>query len=233
MLKLLIADSSNIVTHSLSQILIAHYELRVCSDGNIALDILAEFQPDILIINLMLPHVDGLGVLQKTVFKPKIIMALTTYVSNYMEHLLTELGVDYIMIAPSSHSLRSRLEDLLRKQVIISDPQNARSLTTAYLHALNVPTHLDGYRHLCVAIPKYAEDPTQLITKELYPAVAELCDSKDGRAVEHAIRTAIQIAWSHRNDNIWHKYFPPDADGAIPCPTNKEFICCLAEYLQR
>ena len=127
MLKLLIADSSNIVTHSLSQILVTHYELRVCSDGNIALETLAEFQPDILIINLMLPHVDGLGVLQKTVFKPKIIMALTTYVSNYMEHLLTELGVDYIMIAPSSHSLRSRLDDLLRKQVIISDPQHARS----------------------------------------------------------------------------------------------------------
>lgn len=233
MLKLLIADSSNIATNSISQLLATHYDLCVCHDGNIALQVLAEFQPDILIINLMLPHLDGLGVLQQTSFKPRIIMAMTTYVSSYMEHLLIELGVDYIMIAPSSYSLRARLEDLVRKQVIVSDPQDFQSLTTAYLHAMNFPTHLDGYRHLCVAIPKFAENSTQLITKELYPAVAELCNSKDGRAVEHAIRTAIQIAWSHRNDNIWSKYFPPGSDGAISCPTNKEFICRMAEYLQR
>ena len=186
MLKLLIADSSNIATNSISQLLATHYDLCVCHDGNIALQVLAEFQPDILIINLMLPHVDGLGVLQQTSFKPRIIIAMTTYVSSYMEHLLIELGVDYIMIAPSSYSLRARLEDLVRKQVIVSDPQDFQSLTTAYLHAMNFPTH-----------------------------------------------TAIQIAWSHRNDNIWSKYFPPGSDGAISCPTNKEFICRMAEYLQR
>lgn len=233
MLKLLVADSSQIFTHSLSQMLSDSYRLQICDDGDTALALLQSFQPDVLIINLMLPRTDGLSVLQQTTFRPKIIMAMTNYVSGYVEQTMTDLGVDYTMVTPSLNALRLRLEDLVRKQIVVSDPRDLHALTVGYLHALNVPTHLDGYRQLCLALPMYAKDPQQLLTKELYPAIAQVCGCKDGRAVEHSIRKAIQTAWRKRNSNVWRKYFPVGPRGTVPCPTNKEFICCLAEYLMR
>lgn len=232
-MKLLIADSSHIFSHTLYQYLTSHFQLHTCADGEQVLRLLPQLQPEIMIINLMLPHTDGLCVLQQMTYRPRIIMALTTYVSPYIEHLLLELGVDYILIAPSTATLIGRLEDLVRRQIIVRDPTDTKSLARAYLQALNVPTHLDGYRQLCVAIPLYAENPAQLFTKELYPTIARVCRYKDSRAVEHAMRTAIQIAWTHRNDNIWSKYFPPGADGSIPCPSNKTFISNLAELARR
>ena len=77
-------------------------------------------------------------------------------------------------------------------------------------------------------MPMFAENPQQLLTKELYPAVAGICGCKDSRSVEHSIRKAIHAAWQHRDIAIWRKYF---TDRNI-CPSNKEFICRLAEILQ-
>ena len=60
---------------------------------------------------------------------------------------------------------------------------------------------------------------------------AKLCGSKDGRAVEHSVRNAICAAWEHRDMAIWRKYFRPGPKGKLTCPSNKEFICRLAEML--
>ena len=90
---------------------------------------------------------------------------------------------------------------------------------------------MDGYRQLALALPLFAANPQQLLTKELYPAVARLCSCKDGRSVEHSIRKAIHAAWLHRDNAIWRKYFLIGSGGAASCPTNKEFICRLAELL--
>jgi hypothetical protein len=49
--------------------------------------------------------------------------------------------------------------------------------------------------------------------------------------VEHSIRKAIQAAWQHRDNATWRKYFAFGSQGTIPCPTNKEFLCLLAEIL--
>lgn len=100
-------------------------------------------------------------------------------------------------------------------------------LTIRLLHTLNVPVHRNGYRHLCIAIPCYAQDNSQWITKELYPYVARHSGSSNAIAVEHAIRTAIFDAWTRRDPEVWKRYFP-HCDKA---PSNKLFISVLAEQL--
>lgn len=229
--KLLIAESSSVFASALYKALEKDYRIQVCADGRRALELLADFRPDILIINLMLPDTDGLTVLQQTAFHPGIILAVTPYMCSYVGRSIVELGVDFTMIAPSVKALTFRLEDLIRTYSDTPDRRDLAAMTMHHLRLLNFSTHLDGYRQLCVALPLYAKDSQQLMTKELYPTVAKLCGSKDGRTVEHSIRNAICAAWEHRDMAIWRKYFRPGPSGKLSCPSNKEFICRLAEML--
>jgi len=92
---------------------------------------------------------------------------------------------------------------------------------------LGLPAHRVGYWYLFVAIPCFAQNPTQSLTKELYPHVARLSHCSDWRNIEHTIRTAIVHGWENRNQEIWNYYFPT----AKKCPTIKLFLSVLAQYL--
>lgn len=231
MKRLMIADSSTVMVSALEAELGQQFEIITCADGETAVALLENFQPEILILNLMLPRKDGFTVLQLSSFQPPIILALTAYLSPYVEHCIAQLGIDFTMLSPTVNALCMRLRDLIKgydPPIAGTDPQE---ITAHHLQQLGLSMGRSGYRQLCVAVPLYAEDPNQLITKELYPRVAKLCGVKNGTRVEHTIRSAIQAAWKRMDRAIWRKYFPPGPDGMIRCPSNREFISRMAELL--
>ena len=230
--KLLIADSSDIFTGALASALGDCFDIRICADGPSALELLQQDRPDILILNLMLPYKDGLTLLQETSYHPPVILAITMHLSAYVEQTVTALGIDYTMIAPSVDAVALRLKDLAKQNAAPPESDDLSTSAIHHLHRLHVPTHLDGYRQLCIALPLFAQNPQQFLTKELYPAVAKLCGCKDSRSVEHSVRKAIQAAWKQRDNALWRKYFPLNSQGWISCPSNKEFLCRLAEILR-
>lgn len=231
MRKLLIADSSSVFTDALVAALQGQFQILTCADGQLLTELLSDYRPDVLILNLLLPHVDGITALQTSEYHPPVILAIAMHMSAYVEHTVANLGIDYTMIAPSVESVTRQLHNLLDRYRAPADPMDLQAKAVHYLHLLNIPTHLDGYRQLCLALPMFAENPQQLLTKELYPAVARLCSCKDGRSVEHSMRKAIHAAWRHRDNAIWRKYFSIAPRDSVTCPTNKEFICRLAELL--
>ena len=232
MRKLLIADSSEIFTGALTAALGNRFDIHVCGDGPSALDALQQEQPDILILNLLLPYKDGLTLLQESCYQPPIILAIAMHLSAYVEQSVAALGIDYTMISPSVSTVVLRLNDLIRQYSALPDTADLQSRTVHHLHQLNFPVHLDGYKQLCVALPLFAQNPQQLLTKELYPAVAKQFDHKDIRAVEHSIRKAIRAAWKYRDNATWRKYFSFNSQGYIFCPATKEFLCRMAEILR-
>ena len=229
--KVLIADNSRIFTDALSEMLQAKYQVMICADGKTAMECITSWKPDVLILNLMIPYVDGITLLQELEYHPPVIMAITTHMTVYVEQAVSDLGIDYTMIAPSVRTVARRLEDLLAHYTAPSEDNDIHAQILHHLHLLNVPTHLDGYRQLCLALPLFLENPNQFLTKELYPEVAKRSGCKDGRSVEHSIRKAIYAAWKHRDNANWRKYFPLGPQGKIPCPSNKVFICRLVEIL--
>lgn len=100
--------------------------------------------------------------------------------------------------------------------------------TIELLHKLRFRIHIAGYKQLAIAIPCFAFDDTQSLTKELYPYVANHFGYSDWHSVERAIRYAILDAWEHRNPEIWAQYFPNQKKP----PSNKQFIATLAELLR-
>lgn len=228
---LLIADSSGIFTSALEAALKDQFQIVTCADGNTLQMLLPQYRPDVLILNLMLPYKDGLTVLQQSPFQPPLIMAITMHVNAYVEHAVTALGIDYVMISPSVSAVVLRLQDLIRQYTVPAPNMDMEAKAAHHLRQLNFHVHLNGYQQLCLALPMFARNPRMFMTKELYPAVARLSGCKDGRSVEHSIRKAIQAAWRTRDNAIWRKYFPMGPGCTTSCPTNKEFICRLAEIL--
>ena len=114
-LKLLIAVRSEIIADSLTSCL-SQYEIHICNTGTDALTILETLQPEMLILDMTLPAIDGLTVLQKTCFRPHIILALTNLVSPAVLQAAAAAGVqDMILIPCTVRHIIERLDALIEK----------------------------------------------------------------------------------------------------------------------
>lgn len=230
MYKLLIADPSEPYTDALAEIFCHEFALKICHDGETALQTLLSFVPDILVLNLQLPYKDGLTLLQQSAHRPRVVLAVTPFVDSYVAQAAADVGIQYLMIMPTVEALRVRLMDMVTTMMM--PKKDPASQILVHLHSLNFHTHLDGYHQLRVGIPIFAQNPNIRLGKELYPAIAAHFNLPDPRTVEHSIRNAIENAWRHRDPAVWAKYFPSEADGTIRCPSNKSFIIGIAEKLE-
>lgn len=82
-----------------------------------------------------------------------------------------------------------------------------------------------GFEQLHLAIVLYIQDPTQILSKELYPAIAKQFGSSS-KNIERSIRAAISTAWENRNIDTWQVF--PDYNAP---PSNKLFISTLSQLL--
>ena len=115
MRKILIATTSEAASADLSNAL-SQYEVHICNTGAEALAALETLQPDILILDLMLPIIDGLTVLQRSGFRTPIILARTPIISENILHRAASLGVQDIVLIPcTTRHILIRLEALMEK----------------------------------------------------------------------------------------------------------------------
>lgn len=234
MLKLLIADGTEEFVLALSDALRDTYQIRACSGGREVLSLLRGFSPDLLLLDMMLPELDGISLLQQAAeegIRP-MVLATSRFFNDYVLERLESLGVGYVMRKPCDiNATVCRLHDLSQRIRVPAqtrpDPRNAIS---AALLNLGFAASLKGYACLREAVLLMMEDPGQSITKELYPEVGKRTGGNRVQT-EHAIRSAIAKTWEKRDPGVWDAYFPPKAGGVSKCPTNKEFICRLADSL--
>ena len=234
MRKVLIADNSEDFAATLADALRGNCFVRVCTTGSQALEQLRSYQPDVLVMDVMLPELDGISLLQAAHENDIMtnVLALTRSAAPYITEALDRFGVGYIMMKPcKTEAVRERILDLANqsKPRLICQP-DMRNTVSNLLISLRVPTKLRGYGCTREAVLYLMRDPEMSITKELYPAVAQICDG-NAVQVERAIRGAIHAAWSNHDDQVWPQYFQPCADGTIPRPSNAAFLTRLADRL--
>ena len=233
-LKVLIADGSDDFRLALGNALRGTYSVRSCWGGKEALTLLQEYRPDVLVLDLMLPELDGLSLLQAAAAEQihPMVLATTRYLSDYILGSIDHLGVCYLMIKPCDVSATvSRINDIAQSLPQSAEPvADPRSVVAAQLLELGIPCKLNGYDYLMEAVPYLSQHPGSSITKELYPAVAALCHSKAAH-VERSIRNAIQSGWDHREESVWRQYFLSGGSDPLSRPTNAEFISRLANQL--
>ncbi|MNO85223.1 Stage 0 sporulation protein A [compost metagenome] len=209
--------------------------------------------PDVLILDIIMPHLDGLGVLERLRDinlspQPKIIM-LTAFGQENITQRAVQLGASYYILKPfDMEVLANRIRQLVGIQTISSTSsqsfaksnvvplgkgKNLDANITSIIHEIGVPAHIKGYQYLREAITMVYNNIEILgaITKTLYPAIAEKFKTTPSR-VERAIRHAIEVAWTRGNiDSISH-LFGYTINISKSKPTNSEFIAMVADKLR-
>lgn len=236
MKKLLIADASEEFRMAMQEYLQDCYIIQTCKEGNETLQILESFRPDVMILDLLLPGVDGVTLLQEASDRGlhPTVLATTRFYSDYVMEAMERLAVGYVMVKPCELSaVAARLADLLphrEENCEVSQP-DMRTVVDNVLRELSFQTHPRGYATLREALLETIRSPGQQVTKTLYPTIGKQCGGNSDQ-VEHAIRRVIHQAWMYRNQEIWDSYFGIGCDGKVTkCPTNKVFIMTVASRI--
>lgn len=227
MLRVLIGHSSELFARSIAKKLGSTFESRICLDGTQIGRLLDSYQPDILILHGVMPRKDTATILCEHPVLPKITLVTVNFITEEMEWRLRSLGVSQVLLMSSPAEVARYLQTLAAQTEDSTDEYRVRM----HLLALNFDTNLDGFRLICSAVPLLREDPSQTLSKHIYPAVAKQHNLSDQRTVEHSIRNAIEKAWRCRNDAVWQRFFAPDASGQITCPSNRKMLTTLAQWI--
>ena len=234
--RLLIADGSSDFRQALSELLKDTCQIRCCADGMEAYHLLEEFQPKVLVMDLVLPGMDGITLMQTPLFRQihPLVLATTRFSSDYLLDSVEQFAVSYLMLKPCEiQAVADRVTDLLTRAEGASPPeQDLNVLAALHLRLLGINSKHNGYLYLQEAIPLCIHAPGISMTKELYPTVAQLCNSVPSH-VERSIRSAIEKAYAMGRPDTWKQYFPCDANGNVIKPSNARFIRSLAEVLQK
>ena len=257
-IKVLIADDNKDFCNILNEYLSTQEDVEVvgiAKDGLEALDLISIKSPDVLILDIIMPHLDGLGVLEELQTKqlkhfPKVII-LSAVGQDKITQRAISLGADYYVVKPFDfETFMRRIRQIAgtaptivetRRAVpteFISSNSNNNNYSleakiTNIIHEIGVPAHIKGYLYLREAITMVVGDMELLsaVTKELYPNIAKEFNTTPSR-VERAIRHAIEVAWSRGKVDTINSLFGYTVHTQKGKPTNSEFVAMVADKLR-
>jgi len=252
-ISVLIADDNKDFCEIISEYLKKQEDFSVvgiANDGLEAVDMVLEKGPDVVVLDIIMPHLDGLGVLEKlhslNIEKlPKIIVLSAVGQDKITQKAIT-LGADYYIVKPFDLEIfvkrireltQNSMDEIERSSLSISrlapTGSSLENDISNIIHEIGVPAHIKGYHYLREAILMVVNNMDLLsgITKELYPGIAMKFNTTPSR-VERAIRHAIEVAWSRGRLDTINKLFGYTVHDEKGKPTNGEFIAMVADKLR-
>lgn len=216
-------------------------------DGEEAVSMITETQPDAVILDIILPKLDGIGVLRRMqtipLDKTPEVLVTSSSALGSLYDMASRYGAGYYMIKPQrEEGIADAVRDMcgIRKEagvltntVIKDEGFDLEAMVTEYIHELGVPAHIKGYHYLRTAIMMVVKDMDLLnyITKELYPEIAKAYQTTSSR-VERAIRHSIEVAWTRGKPQTMNEVFGYTINTGKGKPTNSEFIAMIADRIR-
>lgn len=223
--------------------------LGVAHDGLEVLEKIEELEPDLLILDLIMPNLDGLGVLERLLNeqkKPKIVV-LSAVGQDKITQKAINLGADYYIVKPFDlNILVERVRQMVENNTSVQRQLHKKAMSSAadkrnnleieitnIIHEIGIPAHIKGYFYVREAIYMVINDSELLsaVTKELYPNIADKYNTTPSR-VERAIRHAIEVAWTRGCVETLNSLFGYTTTKERGKPTNSEFIAMIADKLR-
>ncbi len=243
--KILICDENQEERKRLSDCLLASgcSHIDEAGDGNAAVDMIRRNGYDVVIVDLWISKLDGIGIIRSASRpdgKARPIFILMSPI-NKQSILLeaTEAGADLCIPKPFDFSTLIYHMDVLLKSSTGRSARNTaespdmEAQVTKIIHQIGIPAHIKGYQYLRAAILMAIEDTDIInsVTKILYPSVAKRFQTTTSR-VERAIRHAIEVAWDRGDVDTLNSYFGYTIQNSRGKPTNSEFIAMIADNLR-
>ena len=251
-IRILAVDPNREFCRQLSELVAAEGDMEIigtAADGMEALERAAELQPDLMLLELVLPKLDGLEVLRRLRERGSLcrVIVLSGFVNSKVIAECSDCGADYFIPKPCDvQALIARIRQLsfdlprtpgvgvdFRQSAEAMHPDaDLEEIVTDIIPEIGVPAHIKGYQYLREAIILTIKDMDMInaVTKVLYPEVAKHFGTTPSR-VERAIRHAIEVAWDRGDVETLQKFFGYTVSGIKGKPTNSEFIAMIADNL--
>jgi two-component system response regulator (stage 0 sporulation protein A) len=252
--RIAIADDNKELVNTMDAYFEQHPDLEViwtAHNGKVCLSMLQENKPDLLLLDIIMPHLDGIAVLDTIKKDPTLanmhIIMLTAFGQEDVMAQAGELGASYFMLKPFEFDrlvsqifqisgTQKQSKPIVQKSVEVDAAISQRVLDTtitSIIKEIGVPAHIKGYAFLREAIQMVYTDVDLLgsVTKVLYPDIAEKYKTTPSR-VERAIRHAIEVAWNRGNYDVISKTFGYTVHHLKSKPTNSEFIAMIADKIR-
>ena len=243
--KILIADENTSSRTMLRDELKAQGFANIyeATNGEEALSLINSIMPEIVLIDVLLSKLDGIGVIRQARAllgedAPQFI-AMTSLTNHNMLVEANNAGASMCMIKPiNAESLAHHIENLIPTTFAFAmnedySGNDIEAQVTKIIHQIGVPAHIKGYQYLRTAIILTVNDSDIInsVTKILYPTVAKKYQTTTSR-VERAIRHAIEVAWDRGDVEVLNSYFGYTIQNNRGKPTNSEFIAMIADNLR-
>ena len=249
--KILIADESPASRANMREGLLraGYRNVEEAANGEEAVLKLSHYRPDIVLLDVWLSKLDGIGVLRaaRTMnWEPENAPAFIVVSSVSNQNIFiqaTEAGAALCLLKPvNMGSLCEHIQSIVSHnradipaaaiQEVETGP-DIESQVTQIIHQIGVPAHIKGYQYLRTAILMTVKDSDIInsVTKILYPSVAKKYATTTSR-VERAIRHAIEVAWDRGDVDTLNSYFGYTIQNNRGKPTNSEFIAMIADNLR-
>lgn len=240
--KVVIADANIRFCRSLSEMLTEKgFEVSAtATDGSKLLEVMEETDPQVVLLDVALPIVDGFQVIREAEKreKPPAFIFVTGFTSEAVMRDAAHSGAAYFIPKPFDpdtlcEKIRRCVEKEPKSVPEILDPSRLEMRITEIILDVGIPAHIKGYRYLRTAITMAVSDISMMsgVTKVLYPTIARQYDTTPSR-VERAIRHAIEVAWDRGNIDTLQSLFGYSVNTAKGKPTNSEFIAMIADKLR-
>jgi DNA-binding response OmpR family regulator len=116
--KILIVDDDNNIAELISLYLVKEcFETRICNDGETAIAAFGSFQPNLVLLDLMLPGIDGYQVCRELRTRSQVPIIMLSAKGEVFDKVLgLEMGADDYMEKPfDSKELVARVKAVLRR----------------------------------------------------------------------------------------------------------------------
>lgn len=256
-LNVAIADDNERILQLLDDVLSTQEDIEVvgkAKNGEEAYDIIKNKEPDVVLLDIIMPKLDGLSVMSKvnsdkTIKKHPAFVVLSAIGQEAITDDAFNLGANYYIMKPFDNEMVinriKHIRSSMGKKIHESRKINAYESKTEYIernlesdvtnviHEIGVPAHIKGYQYLRDAIIMSINDMEMLnsITKILYPSIAKKYQTTASR-VERAIRHAIEVAWSRGKMDTIDALFGYTINTGKGKPTNSEFIALIADKIR-
>ncbi len=246
--KILLCAENNDERRRITESLLksGYTSIAECTTGDRAINMIADGNYDIVITDLWLSGLDGIGIIRNASnmglkkHPSFILMSPINKQNILMEASMS--GADICILKPiDMNSLKSHIDTLLKMRAgesrtsseKLSNLPDMEAQVTKIIHQIGVPAHIKGYQYLRTAILMSIDDADIInsVTKVLYPSVAKKYQTTTSR-VERAIRHAIEVAWDRGDVDTLNSYFGYTIQNSRGKPTNSEFIAMISDNLR-
>ncbi len=248
-LNVAIADDNDQILEILENLVNDDKELQLvgkANNGEDMYEIIREKQPDVVLLDLIMPKMDGLSVMEQVkndneLEKYPIFIVISAVGQERITKEAFTKGASYYIMKPFQTNLIlgsiKHINDDAAPVRVMHDAEDEemglKAMVTELLHEIGIPAHIKGYHYLRDSIIMSIEESDVLnaVTKILYPAVAKKYQTTSSR-VERAIRHAIEVAWSRGKLDTLEELFGYTVSNGKGKPTNSEFIALVADTIR-